>query len=130
MDNEFGIRLKQRRKELNFTQEILAAASNLTAGAISQFENGVRKPAFETIKDLAAALRVTVDYLIGKKDRGLEDLLADPRIAEMVEGMPSLSEEQRQQLFDMYKYLSLRYQDESRETRPTVALRASDKRAA
>ena len=126
MDNEFGIRLKQRRLELNLNQETLAAASHLTTGAISQFENGIRLPAYETIKDLAAALRITVDYLIGKKERGLEDLLADPHIAEMLDGVPSLSEEQKQQLYEVYQFLRLRSQDERRETRPTVALRASD----
>lgn len=110
MSELFRERLKQRRIELDMTQEDLAEAADLTPSAISLFEKGSRFPGSMSLTRLSEALRVTPDYLLGKKERDFEDLLADPRIMDMAKGMSKLSEEQRQVLFDKYKWLSLRYQ--------------------
>ena len=62
-----SLRIKERRDKLGMTQTQLAKAAKLTPAAISQFESGARKPAFDTLSSLADALKVTTDYLLGKK---------------------------------------------------------------
>ncbi len=105
MSEEVISRIKQRRRELNMTQTELAKAANLTPAAISQFESGTRKPSFNTISSLSDALKVTTDYLLGKKDRGYEDLMADPRVNVMFRGMMDFTENSKAFLFEFYKFL-------------------------
>lgn len=66
----FGERVRQRRKELGMTQDELAhkiGCSNRTS--VWQIENEKNKPTLETMGKLAAALRVPIEYLIGKPSK-------------------------------------------------------------
>ena len=98
-------RIKQRRDKLGMTQTQLAKAAQLTPAAISQFESGARKPAFDTLSSLADALKVTTDYLLGKKQQGYDDLLADPKVSVMFRGIMELSEEDKETMLEFYQFL-------------------------
>ncbi|MFB3041168.1 MAG: helix-turn-helix domain-containing protein [Candidatus Poribacteria bacterium] len=97
--------VKRRRRELKITQTELARVANLTPAAISQFESGARKPSFDTLFNLADALKVTTDYLLGKKERGYDDLLADPKVSIMFRGIMKLPEEDKTTMFEFYEFL-------------------------
>ena len=101
-------RIRGRRKELRLTQTELAKSANLTPAAISQFESGARKPSFDTLSNLADALKVTTDYLLGKKQRGYDDLLADPKVNLMFRGIMELPEKDKQTMFEFYEFLKNR----------------------
>lgn len=62
----FRDRLKQAREEQHLTQAELAEKTGLPPSSISHFENGPRKPSFDNLRRLAAALNVTTDYLLGR----------------------------------------------------------------
>ncbi len=98
-------RIKERRNRLGITQTQLAKAARLTPAAISQFESGARKPAFDTLSSLADALKVTTDYLLGKKEQGYDDLLADPKVSIMFRGIMELSEEDKETMLEFYQFL-------------------------
>lgn len=98
-------RIKARRDKLGMTQTQLAKAAKLTPAAISQFESGARKPAFDTLSSLADALKVTTDYLLGKKQQGYDDLLADPKVSVMFRGIMELSEEDKETMLEFYQFL-------------------------
>ena len=100
-----SVRIKERRDKLGMTQTELAKAAKLTPAAISQFESGARKPAFDTLSSLADALKVTTDYLLGKKAHGYDDLLADPKVSLMFRGIMDLSEEDKETLIEFYQFL-------------------------
>ena len=100
-----SVRIKERRDKLGMTQTQLAKAAELTPAAISQFESGARKPAFDTLSSLADALKVTTDYLLGKKAHGYDDLLADPKVSVMFRGIMDLSEEDKETLIEFYQFL-------------------------
>lgn len=71
----FGRRLIEARKHRELTQEQLAQKSGIPAAVISHFETGVRSNASaDNLVKLADALRVTVDYLLGRT----EDMNATP----------------------------------------------------
>ena len=61
---EFAFRLKQRRKELDMTQEDLAAKAGITQEQISTLENKKSAPLAITVVMLADALSVAPSYLI------------------------------------------------------------------
>ena len=98
-------RIKTRRRELKLTQTELAKEANLTPAAISQFESGTRKPSFKTLSSLSDALKVTTDYLLGKTEKSYNDLLADPKINAMLEGMMRLTERDKEMLYEFYEFL-------------------------
>ena len=98
-------RIRKRRRELNLTQTGLAKAANITPAAISQFESGTRKPAFDTVPSLANALKVTTDYLFGKPRNRYDDLLADPKVGMMLRGITELPEKDKETMFEFYQFL-------------------------
>ncbi len=103
--------IKNRRKQLSITQTELAKQSSLTPAAISQFESGTRKPSFDTLSNLADALKVTTDYLLGKRRENYDDLLADPKVSVMFKGMMELPEKDKEMMFEFYQFLRTRNDD-------------------
>ena len=65
---QFPERLKIARTRRELSQDGLAKRANLQPSAISHFETGTRKPSFDNLKRLAAALDVTTDYLLGRSE--------------------------------------------------------------
>ena len=107
--------IKDRRKQLAITQTELAKQSSLTPAAISQFVSGTRKPSFDTLSNLADALKVTTDYLLGKRRESYDDLLADPKVSMMFKGMMELPEKDKEMMFEFYQFLRMRQDEETME---------------
>ena len=61
---KFGCFVAERRKELNMTQEDLAAKLLVTDKAVSRWERGLGFPDINTIKELADALNVSITELM------------------------------------------------------------------
>lgn len=101
-------RIKKRRNALKLTQTQLSQEAQLTSAAISQFESGARKPSFDALSKLASALKVTTDYLLGKRELSYEDILADPKVGVMFRGMMGLSEKDKEAMLEFYEFLKSR----------------------
>lgn len=69
----FGKRLAKVREDAGFTQSSLARAVGLSQSAISQIESGERNPSYDTIKQIADAMKLTPAYLVGGEVEGLTD---------------------------------------------------------
>jgi transcriptional regulator with XRE-family HTH domain len=67
-DNVFPSRLKIARELRGYNQVQLGEKAKMPASSVAHFESGNRKPSFDTLKNLANALDVTTDYLIGRAD--------------------------------------------------------------
>jgi HTH-type transcriptional regulator, cell division transcriptional repressor len=63
-----GSRIRQRRKQLNMTQEDLAAAVQAQQKQISMWERGESEPSTEMVYNLAKSLNVSADWLFGISD--------------------------------------------------------------
>ncbi len=50
------------------TQKQLSEKAGIPTTSIAHFEGGNRKPSFENLANLAGALEVTIDYLLGRSD--------------------------------------------------------------
>lgn len=72
MANVLAERLKIARKRRGLTQEQLAQKVKTTKATISNYENRYSTPSNEMLLDLANALDVTTDFLLGRS--------SDPRL--------------------------------------------------
>jgi transcriptional regulator with XRE-family HTH domain len=73
-ETSFGERLASLRKARGFTQVQLARAANTTQRAISYYENEAGFPPVPAVLQLARALRVGTDELLGVKLPKIEHL--------------------------------------------------------
>ena len=76
MNNNFlsgmGIRISERRKELNLTQEKLAEKMGVSLQTISCIELGKKAIRPENLANLCSHLNVSADYILyGKRDEKL-----------------------------------------------------------
>lgn len=65
---DYSEAIKRARKEKFLTQKELADASGLSVSAIKFFEQGRSEPNAGSIKKIAKALNVSIDYLVGRTD--------------------------------------------------------------
>ncbi len=103
---DLGLRIKELRTKMGWSQKDLAIKINKSVSAISSYELGVQQPPLDVVLSLAAALGVTVDYLTNfdkKKTYSVEGLsLKQQKIVELVfqelrnptNSSPQLSNEQ------------------------------------
>lgn len=65
----FGTRLANIRREHNLTQNDIADRLNISAQAVSKWENDLTSPDIDTLLKLADIFDITVDELLGKKKK-------------------------------------------------------------
>ena len=98
----FGPRIKQLRTERRLTLDQLAEATKSSKSYIWELENkNPPRPSGEKLAAIAAALGVTVDYLLGVGDQTLVDA-EDKAFFRAYSGLP---EETRRQLREIAKTL-------------------------
>ena len=59
--------IKEKRKKLNLTQQMLADKLGITREYISLLENGHCDPSMKLLKQVAAELRTTVNDLVSEE---------------------------------------------------------------
>jgi len=59
----FGEKVRNKREEMNLSQEQLASLVGISRRSISNYETEVKKPYYSTLRKLASALGVTIYYL-------------------------------------------------------------------
>ena len=64
----FGKRLKELRQSAKITQSGLAEKLNLHPQTVSKWERGLSEPDIAQLGDLAAALGITLERLLGQED--------------------------------------------------------------
>lgn len=60
----FGQKIKNRRKELGYTQAELAELVHTTQPYVSRLERGWFNPSMQMIVKISTALNISVDYLL------------------------------------------------------------------
>ncbi|MDE6540024.1 MAG: helix-turn-helix domain-containing protein [Ruminococcus sp.] len=60
----FGQKIKNRRKELGYTQAELAERVHTTQPYVSRLEKGWFNPSMQMIVKISTALNISVDYLL------------------------------------------------------------------
>ena len=70
--NILGSNIRQCRKSLKMTQEVLSETISVSPMFISQIENGARKPSLETVYKISIALNVSLDELVKNTHNTIE----------------------------------------------------------
>jgi len=65
--NDIGKRITSLRKSMSMTQEELASKLNITAQAVSKWENRLSLPDISILPELARALNTTIDKIFGNE---------------------------------------------------------------
>jgi len=73
IDKTFGLAIRLRRQELEFSQEDLAFKSGLHRTYVSQLERGIKSPSLRVIMVLADALQTNAYLLIQSAESLLEN---------------------------------------------------------
>ena len=71
---DFSERLKDLRKQANFTQVEVAEKLGISQPAYASWERGIKKPTQENLVKIAQILNVSVDYLVGNADYTVDKL--------------------------------------------------------
>ena len=96
----FGKRLAKIREDAGFTQSSLAREVGISQSAISQIEAGERNPSYETIRQIAEAMKLSPAYLVGAEVEGLTE--AERILFRQYRGM---SDEAKRELEQFAEYL-------------------------
>lgn len=59
-----GSRIKKRREELKFTQELLAEKADITSVYLSKIENGKVRPTLDTLSEICAVIELDLGNLL------------------------------------------------------------------
>ena len=93
---DLGNRVRRKRKQLGWTQDMLAAKIGVSTSFIGHIERGSRNASLETLVQIANALEVGTDYL----------LAASLIFEEKQKEMPVLRAGQRQMMREVLLTLS------------------------
>lgn len=63
-----GERIKKRRVELGWTQDVLAEKAGISNSFLSDLENGKRSVGADKLLDIARVLNLSLDYLMSGED--------------------------------------------------------------
>ena len=106
-----GERLKKARLKADFTQIQVKEKTKINNKTLSNWENDVSSPDFESLNLLADLYEVSTDQLLGrdtkvkskeeKKPKDLQKILEDHEI--MFDGIP-LDDEEKQEILDVIQY--------------------------
>jgi transcriptional regulator with XRE-family HTH domain len=106
-----GDKVKRCRLDQGMNQKQLAEASGITQATISRLESGkVNQLKSDAIVSLAKALKVSVDFLLGKTETMTPDTVIanNPEAKYLFEGYEKLSPDGRKQLKEFVKFLEMR----------------------
>lgn len=92
----FGERIITLRKKLKWSQDELAKKVGTSAPIIGRYERNEIKPSIETAKNIADALEVTIDYLIGGSDK----MVLDKKMMQRLEEVEKLNQNDKTKIYD------------------------------
>ena len=97
-----GENLRKLRKKNNLTMKELGQKLNLAESTISGYENGNRKPDYDTLNKFADFFEVSTDYLLGRnvtqKDIDTYNPLLDPELGIWFKDIKDASPEKQEEL--------------------------------
>lgn len=115
----FGELLAELRQDNRLTQKELGETIHVTAGTISNYENGTHPPATDKLTDLADFFHVTVDYLLGRCASNLsadcwnQMVLENLTAGEVIQIICGLSAKRKQALAVILRDLKMMSAEES-----------------
>jgi len=92
----FGERILSIRKRLKWSQDELAKKVRTSAPIIGRYERNEIKPAIDTAKNIADALGVTIDFLLGR-----DDMIIDKQLLKKIKDIETFTEDEKNKIYDL-----------------------------
>ena len=116
---QLGMRLKERRTEMNMTISDLAHKANLSESLISQIERGMGNPAFVTLIKLTQALELETSEMFSNGDPSAAVIInPNKRLKMKVPGRGVYTERLTPENFFDFTILYAQYKPNSKEEQP------------
>jgi len=97
------IKIKELRNEFGLSQNELAEKLNISQKCISNWENGVNEPDFETLIKLSRLFDVTSDYLLGIDGNQSDSSILTPLDRTLLTLIKDLPIEKKKALIELLK---------------------------
>ena len=108
-------------KQRGFTQNWLAAQTDIPEATISRYLSGIHNPKIEYVARMAAAMGVSIDYLMGLSSSSIPDQPPSPEIRALISGYERADAHTKKMI---WMQLDLVLTDEEKE----LALKQSNER--
>jgi transcriptional regulator with XRE-family HTH domain len=96
-DDGFALRLRELRRQKNFSQAELAERAELHSTHLSRYERGLSRPAADSLKRIADILGVTSDYLLeGSANEAAKARFEDRELLQRFQEVQSLPERDKE----------------------------------
>lgn len=98
--------VKETRIRRCITQTNLAKMAMITPAAMSQIESGDRTPSTSVVKNIANALKVSTDFLLGLiETENHEDFSLDKQLQQAFISASMLTEKDKEKISDFIEFL-------------------------
>ncbi|OFD09127.1 hypothetical protein BTGOE7_14050 [Bacillus thuringiensis] len=107
----FGNKLHSLRKERKLRQEDMAKHLGIARTTYAMYEQGNREPDYTTLQKLADFFNVSVDYLLGRTDKGTDEkvnsdvFLKDPELNLWFKDIENASPAKREELKRFWRFI-------------------------
>ncbi|PFE56045.1 transcriptional regulator [Bacillus cereus] len=120
-----GERLRSLRKENGLTMKELGQELNLAESTISGYENGNRKPDYETLDKFANFFKVSTDYLLGRSEfknnyegKNIQGIFNDPELGLWFKDIRNASPDKQEELMEFWEFIKSREKIRSSKYKP------------
>lgn len=105
MDNMVGIRIRQRRDELNLTPKDIKSLTGIGSGHLSEMETGKKLPSTPTLIKLSEVLKCSIDWILTGRDSQSErsDVGLSDRNSEIISLFNRLKPDDQEEIIDIMK---------------------------
>ena len=97
------IKIKELRSELGLSQQDLAEKLNVSQKCVSNWENGVNEPDYQSLYKIANLFDVSTDYLLGIDGEKSENVLLTPLDKTLISVIKNLPIEKKKALLELLK---------------------------
>lgn len=104
-----GEKIKQLRKEKDWSQTQLAQKLGVHPKHISKYENDVHNPPVETLAKIADIFGVSVDYLLNEHPKIISGTaIKDNKVLEYFEAVDKMDPEYKKMVFDLIDLITFK----------------------
>lgn len=105
---QVGLRIKNRRKELNLTQIMIKNVTGISSGNLSEIENGNRAPSLGALYKLSHVLDCSIDWIVsGSSPSGDDSFCCSEIETNLISDFRKLPREEKEEVLEIL-HLKLR----------------------
>lgn len=114
----YGARIKELRKQNSLTLKQLGIKVGLSESTISLYEKEKRTPDFEVLNKMATLFNVSVDYILGRTEKGKNTKSLDEQLDgisfALYKGVEDLSDADKKDVLNFVEFIKQKKKNEEK----------------